>query len=157
MNEKWKPVIGYEEYYQISNYGNIKSLRRNIIKKTTLNKRGYVLITLYTKKLGVKGFSIHRLVALHFIDNPENLPEVNHVDSNRMNNRQDNLEWSTIIDNRKHAHKNNSYFKWEKESSLKELIIRFFKIYPHKTNSQLGRKLNLDPTTIRRIRKKAWL
>lgn len=154
MNEEWKPIKGYEEYYQISNFGKIKSIRRNIIKKTALNKRGYVLVTLYTKELGVKGFSVHGLVARHFIDNPNNLPEINHKDSNRQNNRFDNLEWSSVIDNRKHAHQNNSYFRWEQESYIKSLIIRYFSIYPQAKNHYIAKKLNLDKTTIRRIRNK---
>ena len=111
MEEIWKDIKGYEGYYQISNMGNVKSLERTVTKSNgvvqirkerIMNKRestdGY-----YIAKLNVnnhsKSIAIHRLVAQHFIPNPDNLPEVNHIDTNRKNNRVDNLEWCTHKDN----------------------------------------------------------
>ena len=89
MQEIWKPVVGFEEYFKISNLGRLK--RKDRILKAT-NDRGYLKI-----KLSVNGKRylryIHRLVAEAFIPNPNNYKEVNHKDSNPENNRVDNLEW----------------------------------------------------------------
>lgn len=89
MQEIWKPVVGLEEYFEISNLGRLK--RKDRILKAT-NDRGYLKI-----KLSVNGKRylryIHRLVAEAFIPNPNNYKEVNHKDSNPENNRVDNLEW----------------------------------------------------------------
>lgn len=95
--EIWKPVVGYEGLYEVSNLGNVKSLnymRRNVIKvlKARTNSGGYKFIELHKNKKH-KNFLIHRLVAQAFIPNPNNLPQVNHKDENKQNNCVDNLEW----------------------------------------------------------------
>ena len=108
MNKEiWKDIVGYEGLYQISNYGRIKSLGRyyfsgiyNAIKKyqnenirkTEKAKNGYMRIAL-CKDGKIKKYLIHRLVAEHFIDNPNKLPQVNHIDENKENNYYKNLEW----------------------------------------------------------------
>ena len=111
MEEIWKDIQGYEGFYQISNLGRVKSLERIVHKNNgviqTRKERimaervstdGY-----YIAKLTLDGYSksiaIHRLVAIHFIPNPDNLPEVNHKDFDRTNNRVDNLEWCTHLEN----------------------------------------------------------
>ena len=93
MEEIWKDIKGYEGLYQISNYGRIYSLKKGIIKRSSLN-RGYVCIRLYKNGKG-KPYSVHRLVAKHFIPNPNNYPCVNHKDENPSNNCVSNLEWCT--------------------------------------------------------------
>ena len=114
MKELWKPVKGYETIYMISNKGRIKTVSRYIVyRKGTaavfvkgrilnpvVNKRGYVHIRLNDKK----DYSIHRLVALAFIDNPDNLPTIDHIDGNKQNNRVDNLEWVTYKENNQRAY-----------------------------------------------------
>lgn len=105
--EIWKPIKEYEGLYEISNYGNVRSLDKQInakngslrtikgkLLKAKIDKDGYLLIGL-TKDNIQKYFRIHRLVALTFIDNPNNLPLVNHIDENKQNNAVDNLEWCT--------------------------------------------------------------
>lgn len=101
MEEIWKDIKGYEGLYQVSNLGRVKSLgngnsNRSKLKimKTTLSHKGYPMITL-RKDDKSKTFSVHRLVAIHFIPNPDNLPQVNHIDEVKTNNRIDNLEWCT--------------------------------------------------------------
>lgn len=111
MEEVWKNIINFEDYYQISNYGRVKSLERIIFRKNnttyfqkerimklTTNKNGYLYITL-RKNNKVKTFLVHRLVAQAFISNPNNLPEINHKDEDKTNNRIENLEWCTNLYN----------------------------------------------------------
>lgn len=90
--EVWKPVVGYESRYLVSNKGRLYSLTRNKLMTPRLNRGGYYKIRLYD---GIKkcDFTVHRLVASAFIPNPDNLPYVNHKDENKINNNADNLEW----------------------------------------------------------------
>lgn len=120
--EIWRPVIGYEGLYEISNYGNVKSLPKIIgrppkshisttrIMKGNINKRGYVKVDL--KKDGYsKCVSVHRLVLQVFTPNTFNKPDVNHIDGNKQNNRAENLEWCTVIENIHHAMAHGLRFK----------------------------------------------
>lgn len=93
INEIWKPIIGYESRYIISNKGEVKSLKRNKVLKKEL-RRNYWSVQLYDGNK-FKHFSIHRLVGVHFIENPNNLPFINHIDENKLNNNSNNLEWCT--------------------------------------------------------------
>ena len=97
MNEIWKDIVGYEGLYQVSNLGNVK--RINFFKKERFvipcsKGSGYLYVSL-SKNNKQKNFYIHRLVATAFIENPDNLPVINHKDENRSNNIVDNLEWCT--------------------------------------------------------------
>lgn len=110
LNEEWRDIKGYEGLYQISNYGRLKSFNykkgheTKIIKYHT-NKNYYK--THLSKSNTSKQFLIHRLVAQHFIPNPENKETVNHIDCNKLNNKVNNLEWNTRKENQQHAIKNN--------------------------------------------------
>ena len=94
MIEVFKDVPGYEELYQVSNLGNVKSLITGKILSPGINTCGYLHVIL-CKNGKQKYYLIHRLVAQAFIPNPDNYPEVNHKDKNRQNNCVDNLEWCT--------------------------------------------------------------
>ena len=91
--EIWKDIQGYEGY-QISNYGNVKSLKygKEKILTPTINKRGYYHTVLRKDGKSIT-VNIHRLVASAFIENPDNLPIINHKDENKTNNKAENLEW----------------------------------------------------------------
>ena len=99
MEEVWKEICGYNGRYEISSIGRIKSFAQDRcngkIKTGNLTKKGYLSVLLYDGYGGSKWFPIHRLVANAFIENPLNLPQVNHKDENKTNNRVDNLEWCT--------------------------------------------------------------
>lgn len=92
MEEIWKPVVGYEDRYLVSNLGNVKSLYYNKLVKQTLTKHGYYTIGLYKHQKCFLTF-VHRLVAQAFIPNPNNLPQINHKDEVKTNNIVTNLEW----------------------------------------------------------------
>lgn len=92
MQEIWKDVKGYEDYYQVSNNGNVKSLRNGKILIPSITIHGYKRITL-CKNGKKENKVIHRLVAEAFLDNPKNLICVNHKDENKLNNCVENLEW----------------------------------------------------------------
>jgi len=103
--EEYRDVVGFEEYFQVSNLGNVFSKRSNRILKQTKSKTGYW--TFATKIGGRNGtnhcFRVHRLVAEAFIPNPENKPFVNHIDGCKTNNMLSNLEWVTASENSLHA------------------------------------------------------
>lgn len=101
--ENWKDVPGYEGRYQISDFGNVKSLISNRLLKPSQDKFGYVRFNALKNKKS-KTLRIHRLVMEVF--NPINsFMQVNHIDGNKLNNRLNNLEWCTDSDNKKHAYK----------------------------------------------------
>jgi hypothetical protein len=117
--EIWKDVNGYEGVYQVSNHGRLKGLGREVFTKTnktyyiperiiasTINSRGYRMASLWFNGKG-KLKLLHRIIAETFIPNPENLPQVNHIDGNKLNNDISNLEWVTSQDNIIHAYNHN--------------------------------------------------
>ena len=101
MDEIWKKIELCEKNYYISNMGKIKS--NNKILKTHKSTGGYLNISVW-KNNKVKHIKIHRLVAQAFIPNPENKPEVNHIDRDRTNNNVENLEWCTHKENIEHMY-----------------------------------------------------
>ena len=96
MRERWKDIEGYN--YEVSSKGLIRNKRTKAIKKTFINDRGYVIVSLYKDKR-LKTFRVHRLVAQAFLPNKNNLPEVNHKSEIKTDNRVENLEWMTRKEN----------------------------------------------------------
>lgn len=102
MHEIWKDVVGWEGLYQVSNLGNIRTLHytKPYLMHPKPDKYGYVSVSLVKRNsLKYKWCRVHRLVAEAFIPNPDNLPQVNHKDEDKTNNRADNLEWCTALYN----------------------------------------------------------
>lgn len=152
MKEIWKDIEGYEKLYQISNLGNIKSkskqrkcrnnhycnMREQNIKTHKNKHRGYMYV--YLSKNGKsKSFLLHRLVAKHFIKNPNNYPVVNHIDYNKENNVYTNLEWCTQKMNVNHSRVHMKHLKkLYSTSKLKERYIskkgNYYLVCIHKYN-----------------------
>jgi hypothetical protein len=105
-HDEWLDVPGFEGLYKISNKGEILSAERNGTKggllKTSLDRYGYVKAVL-NKNNKQHHFTVHRLVALAFIPNELNKPQVNHINGNRVDNDLSNLEWSTAKENVHHS------------------------------------------------------
>lgn len=106
--EIWKPIPDFEDLYEVSNYGNVRSLcnryGKNIILKQGVNSRGYNIVTL-CRKGRQKSVNVHRLVASVFIPNPDSLPCVNHKDEDKTNNNVNNLEWCSYYYNNVYGHR----------------------------------------------------
>ena len=101
MKEIYKTFNGT---YAISNYGNIKNIKTNRILKLRPNHKGYLKTNIYVEGK-LKTIFPHKLVAQMFIPNPNNKPQINHIDGNKQNNHISNLEWSTAKENMQHAFK----------------------------------------------------
>lgn len=112
--------------YQINEHGEIYSKKTNKLLVGTIYNTGYRMVRLTTKD-GKKGYAVHRLVAQSFLPNPDNLPIVNHIDGNKLNNDVTNLEWVTQSYNRIHASKNHltkeAYGKRQKENIQEDNVI----------------------------------
>ena len=118
--EQWISVPGYEGFYEVSNLGRIKNLGIHRshnsnpgIMAQCFNGDGYLIVCL-TKCGRKKSEKVHRIVAMAFIENPENKPEVNHKYGNKIDNMSASLEWVTKSENIKHAYNNNLLVNWNK-------------------------------------------
>ena len=109
FTEQWQPIPDYSNY-EISDFGRVRKVLYHtndgceavLLKPTP--RHGYLRVWLWNDKGERKKIFVHRLVAMCFIDNPDNKPEVNHIDGDKQNNRVDNLEWCTTTENCQHAY-----------------------------------------------------
>lgn len=100
-DEEWQPVHGYEGLYEVSSAGRIKGKR---LLSLRLTSDGYRNVRL-SKGGKCKNARVHRLIAIAFLPNPDGLPEVNHIDGDKLNNRLDNLEWISSHENKMHGYR----------------------------------------------------
>jgi len=139
-NEVWKEIKGYEGFYEVSNFGRIRSISRYIKQKNNSTKniegkilkpilnnkgKGYLMVAL-SKNGREKRYYIHRLVAEAFISNKYNKKEVNHIDENPQNNKINNLEWVTHLENSNHGTRGKRISKnlkeWCKNNRVKKVM-----------------------------------
>lgn len=176
IEELWKDIEGFEGYYQVSNFGNVKSLEREVWNSwnKTYHKRKSILLIQRSDEsyksvcLSKKGKKItknvHRLVAKAFCQNVYNKREVNHIDGNKTNNFADNLEWVTSSENQKHAVDNNlqpeQYGEKNPFSKLKESDIHSIrKIRKEKglSHQKIADMFSVDRKTIGDVlNRKTW-
>lgn len=174
--EIWKKIKLLNNQYEVSNYGNVRSVTNVITRsngrkhtvvskvlKPATNKNGYLRVGVCVNKK-LKTYSIHRLVALEFIENPLNKEEVNHINGNKKDNRCENLEWVTRKENIEHCllNKLQTPFKGEEvgTSILKEWQVREIrkKFIPRKySRARLAKEYNVTEATIKDILyKRTW-
>lgn len=140
--EIWKDIEGFEGKYQVSNLGNVRSLRfrnQNFSKDLTqkINNKGYKVVNL-TDNSKNKPALVHRLVAMAFVDNPNNYPIVNHKDENPQNNHADNLEWCTYSYNTIYSMNIHPERKRINADNLEKYSPRNKKGVPHKFRNQVA-------------------
>lgn len=167
-NEIWKPVIGYEGLYEVSSLGRVKSLPRKTtngrimsfyIDKSRRHKQ-YGRPTLRLTKNGkTKLHHICRLVAQAHIPNPENKPEVNHIDCNPENNRVNNLEWTTRKENHQHSVVLLRMARGEKHGMSKLSVKQVREIRLKKESpKELANKFGITRNSVYRIqRNRSWV
>ena len=165
--EEWRDITGYEGYYQISSFGNARSVNRTVKVGSWITRRmnGRLLIKMVNQgyfnvnlcQHGVpKTIRVHRLVALTFIPNPKNKPSVNHKNGDRYDNRVENPEWVTPSENLKHASENGLLSPSRGEnhggSKLNEFQVRVIKKCNDLYGRELGEVFNITAHTIHAIK-----
>lgn len=159
--EIWKKInfledSGYGTYY-ISNEGKIKN-KKCYIRKFQTDKSGYYRVSFRNKERKTKQFFVHRLVAITFIENPLNKPQVNHKDLDKKNNNVENLEWCNNSENIKHAYLNNILCqKGSKNNSSKlkeKQVIEIYKMKGKLKQEDIGKIYGVARTTISQIMNK---
>ena len=169
QQEIWKDVEGWEGQYQVSNFGNIRSLDKSVktwygsrvckgkILLPFKSKWGYLIATFSNKQKHQK-YSVHQLVAKAFIPNPQNKPDVNHINGIKTDNRLENLEWATKQENIGHSWNTGlitidqmPYGQSHHNSKLTEQDVREIRASAEK-KTELAKRFNVTTSTIYYIR-----
>ncbi len=152
--EEYRDVVGFEEYFQVSNMGNIYSKRSNRILKQTKSKTGYWAFA--TRINGIAHcLRVHRLVAEAFIPNPESKPYVNHKDGCKTNNILSNLEWVTAKENSAHSWSTGLQLPRPKHSQRKLTAEQVREIRASNLSQRkLGEIYGIDPSSIGGIKRR---
>lgn len=158
--EEWRPIDGYDGY-QISSFGRVKSLKfkQPHIMKPIINTRNYLTIHFRVKNK-IYTRTIHRLVAKAFLPNPDNKPQVNHIDGCKINNAVSNLEWVTNAENMQHAFNTGLNHSCENkpQSKLTAEQVLYIRENPDTlSQGELAKKFHVGHTTINDIQTgKKW-
>lgn len=158
MIEEWRNIKDYEGFYQVSNLGRVRSIDRVInnrffkgqIRKPKLDKYGYLVVNLSMNKKS-KFYTIHRLVAKAFLENPNNFPEVNHKNEIKTDNCVENLEWCTTQYNSSYGSRAEKIIETRNKKELKKaekpVIMLTFEGKPineYKSISEASRQNNIS-------------
>jgi hypothetical protein len=150
MDEIWKDISGYEGVYQVSTFGNVRSLKfEPKIPKGRPTKQGYLRVVLYNNGI-YDELVIHRLVAEAFIDNPSGYKTVNHIDCNKSNNTSSNLEWCTQGKNNAHSFDVGAH-KHLKGKLTDSDVLSIHALSLDYSHVKLGLMFNVAPSTIHQI------
>ena len=128
---EWKLIEGFDGTYSVSNYGEVRNNKTGKLMKQNKNEKGYLRLGL-RKNGKTKYMRVHRLVAQAFIPNPENKPDVNHIDFDKENNCVNNLEWVTCKENNNHSFGNrkcSNKINYKKVSNTGEKYISYYNGY----------------------------
>jgi len=154
----WKEIKDFEGLYLVSDDGRVKSLQtyrgtKPKIKEPYLGKRGYYVVDL-SKRGYRKNVKVHRLVALAFIPNPDNKPQVNHIDGDKLNNHVSNLEWATCLENNRHARANGLMKDYDhsKAPKLTESLARQIK-YADGFHREIAVRFGVGVSTVTHIKR----
>ena len=170
-DEIWKPIEGFP-YYEVSNFGRVRSIdrivysekfgvsqtpryikRKSKILKYMYDQDGYCRVNIYCEKK-VKNSQVHRLVALTFLKNDKNLEQVNHIDGNKKNNSVANLEWVSCKENHKHSEKIGLKSKGESRPNSKLTLekVRFIIENTDKIpQAKMAKMFGVSPTTLNKV------
>ena len=143
--EEYITIIEFPNY-QVSNFGNIKNIKKNVLMSTYLKKNGYTVVKL-SKEGKAFECKVHRLVATAFIDNPNNLPFVNHKDEIKSNNYFDNLEWCDSIYNNNYGTRSKRQSE-KMKVSVKQYSLNNVFIQEYPSVKEAGENTNNNPDNI---------
>ena len=146
----WKPIKNYEDRYLVSDTGLVFSKLSNRLLKPKIDRYGYKVIGL-TLNGKTKHITIHRLVAINFIHNPNNLPVVNHIDENKLNNNVNNLEWTTVKDNDNHGTRNIRMANTKKKNPIAQYDLNMNLIAIHLGIKDAQRDTGVNRNSIRDV------
>lgn len=157
---KWYDFL-YSKDFRINKKGQLKNIKTGTIIKVHPDKDGYIRTNIWINGIR-RNFKIHRMIAIHFIPNPENKPQVNHKDGNKANNSISNLEWCTAGENQRHAIKTG--LKCGQPGILhhhrkinENTVYKMFKLAKTKSVTEIAKILNLKHGHVYLIlRKKRW-
>lgn len=158
-NEVWKEVPGFS-LYLCSSLGRIFSIRKKKLMQPFIQNSGYLCVDLRNKGENRQRFLVHRIVALTFISNPSDKPNVNHIDGNKLNNSIDNLEWVTNSENILHARKNllNPYNKptlGKKLNGKRKAYSKYYGVFKDNTRKCWGASITINKKVYGRKRFKS--
>lgn len=155
--EKWAEVKGYEGLYEVSNKGRVRSLdrleqlkngvtrkRKGIVLKGRIDRYGYKYVGL-SKNKKTTFFKVHRLVAIAFVNNPNNYNIVNHKDEDKTNNCEENLEWCTVLYNANYGTRNSRISQKNKGRQIGRILSEETKRKMSESHKKiLGRPVSLE-------------
>lgn len=146
----WIPVKNFEDRYLVNESGDVFSKRSNRLLTPKIDRYGYKVVVL-SRNGKTKHITVHKLVALHFIPNPDNLPTVNHKDEDKLNNHVSNLEWLTVKDNDNYGTRNERMANSKKINPVAQFDLDMNLIEIHAGIKDAQRNTGVNRNSIRAV------